>query len=273
MRSSLALLALAASLVSCGAPATRAVTLAFAGRVGDAPFACGMTYPNVGTTHTTFTALDFRFFVHDVALVTADGRAVPLTLTTDGEWQALGVALLDFEAGTGCEEGNAPTNLVVRGTVPADGAQYTGVRFRIGVPPALDHLDADNQPSPLNVTSLFWGWADGYKFFRVDGRTTGQPAGMRFHVGATACSGDPRMGTRVCANVNNPEITITGIDVDHDTIVADIAGLFSTSDLDHDLGGAAGCMSDVDDPDCAAMFAALGQGGTQTTFHVVHGGI
>ncbi len=57
------------------------------------------------------------------------------------------------------------------------------------------------------------------------------------------------------------------------SLAADIAGLFSTSDLDHDMGGAAGCMADVDDPDCAAMFAAIGMGGTQTTFRVVHGGI
>lgn len=266
-------LLLAACLASCGTPATRAITLSFSGRVGDAPFACGMTYPNVGTTNTTFTALDFRFYVHDVSLVAADGRSVSLSLTEDGQWQTHGVALLDFEAGVGCEEGNTPTNLVLRGTVPADGTSYTGVRFRIGVPPALDHLDADNQPSPLNVTTMFWGWADGYKFFRVDGRTTGQPAGMRFHLGATACSGDPRVGTRVCANENNPEITISGLDVDHDTIVADIAGLFAASDLDHDAGGAAGCMADPADPECAAMMAAVGLGGAQTTFRVVHGGI
>ena len=45
---------------SCASPpASRAVTISFSGRVGDAPFACGMTYPNVGTTHTTLTALDF----------------------------------------------------------------------------------------------------------------------------------------------------------------------------------------------------------------------
>ncbi len=260
-------------LGSCGPAPTRAVSVAFSGRVGDTPFACGQTYPNVGTTSTTFTGLDFRFYVHDVALVTSDGRAVPIALTNDGEWQSQGVVLLDFENGDGCEEGNAPMNLVVRGTVPADGTVFTGVRFHLGVPAALDHLDADNQPSPLNVTSMFWGWADGYKFFRVDGRTTGQPAGMRFHLGATACSGDPRTGTRVCANENDPEITITGFDVDHDTVVADIAGLFAASDLDHDMGGAAGCMSDTDDPDCTAMFAAIGMGGTQTTFRVVHGGI
>lgn len=274
MRASLlATFLVALALASCGETPRRDVVLHFDGRVGDAPFACGTVYPGVGTTGTSFTALDFRFYVHDVALVTADGRAVPLSLVEDGVWQTHGVALLDFEAGVGCEEGNAPTNLVLHGTVPADGTTYTGVRFRIGVPEELDHLDADNQPSPLNVTTMFWGWADGYKFLRVDGRTTGQPGGMRFHLGATACSGDPRVGTRTCTNANTPEVTITGLDVDHDTIVADVAGIFAASDLDHDAGGAAGCMSDVDDPDCTAMFGAIGLGGTQTAFRVEHGGI
>ncbi len=273
MRSSLLALPLIALVVSCGNVPTRAVTLRFSGRVGDAPFACGGTFAGVGTTGTTFTGLDFRLYVHDVALLTADGRVVPLALSGDGVWQALGVALLDFEAGAGCEEGNAPTNVLVRGTVPDDGATYAGVRFRLGVPAALDHLDADNQPSPLNVTSMFWGWNDGYKYFRVDGRTTGQPGGIRFHLGATACTGDPRAGTRVCANENTPEIRLDGLDVEHDTIVVDVAGLFAASDLDHDAGGAAGCMSDPDDPDCASMLAAVGLGGAQSTFRVEHGGI
>lgn len=264
------------ALASCAStPAPRAVTISFAGRVGDAPFACGMTYPNVGTTNTTLTALDFRFYVHDVALITDAGTAVPVTLTEDGTWQTHGVALLDFEDGHGCEEGNAPTNLVVRGTVPADGARYVGVRFRLGVPQAMNYLDAANQPSPLNLTSMFWGWSNGYKFLRVDGRTTGQPSGFRFHLGSTGCTGDPTMGMRTCTESNSPEVTLMGFDVDHDTVVADQAGMFVGSDLDHSVSGIGGCMSEPDNADCTPMFAAIGLGpmgpSAQTAFRVVHG--
>lgn len=264
----------ALALGACTTTPRRPVTLTFAGLVGGQPFACGATYDGIGTTGTTLTALDFRFYVHDLALVTADGRAVPIALDADPVWQTGGVALLDFEAGTGCEEGNAPTRTIVTGTIPDDGTVYTGLRFHVGIPAAMNHLDADTQPSPLNLTSLFWGWSGGYKFFRVDGRSTGQPGGFRFHLGSTGCTGDPRNGSAACANENVPEITLTGFDAAHDAIVADLAGLFEGSDLDHDQGVAPGCMSDVEDPDCAPLFDAIGLGtGAQTTFRVQAGGI
>jgi len=270
-----AVAALAVTLAGCAPPGPRSVVLTFSGRVNDMPFACGGTYTGIGTTGTTLTSLDFRLYVHDVALVTADGTAVPVTIEEDGTWQTQGVVLLDFENGHGCEDGTVPMNFVVRGTVPGDGARYTGVQFRIGVPQSLDHLNADTQPSPLNVTSLFWNWTSGYTFLRIDGRTTGAPAGFRFHLGATGCTGDPLAGTTTCANPNTPQITLTGYDVDHDTIVIDQAGIFVGSDMDHfsATSGAGGCQSEVGNPDCVPMFAAIGLGATtQTAFHVVHPG-
>jgi hypothetical protein len=38
----------------------------------------------------------------------------------------------------------------------------------------------------------------------------------------------------------------------------DLARLFESSDLLADKGGAVGCMSGLDDPECPAIFAALG---------------
>jgi uncharacterized repeat protein (TIGR04052 family) len=266
----LAVLATASSLASCDEEARAAVTIDLVGRVGDAPFACGQTYDGIGTTGTQLTALDFRFYVHDVRLVVEGGDEVPLALTDDGVWQSEGVALIDFEAGDGCEGGNAPTNTALVGTVPASTGAITGLRFRIGVPEARNHLDSATAPSPLNLSSMYWGWQGGYKFLRVEGRTTGQPAGMRMHLGSTACSGDARMGTRTCASRNEAVIAVDGFDPDRDLLVADLAGLFETSDLDVDAGGAPGCMSDATDPECAPMFDTLGvtEGGEQRVFRV-----
>ncbi len=258
----------AALATSCGSPATQHVSIAFEGLVGGAAFSCGGVYPNIGTSGTSLTALDLRLYVHEVALITSDGRTVPVALDQDGIWQNGDVALLDFENGDGCEGGNAPMNRAVSGTVPGDGATYTGVSFRLGVPEERNHLDADTQPSPLNLSSLFWGWNDGYKFLRIEGRTTGQPAGFRLHVGATGCTGDAPSGTRVCANGNRPEIVLDGFDLASDAVVLDLGDLFSTSDLDVDGGGAPGCMADADDPECPIMLAAIGIGGTQLAFHV-----
>ena len=103
------------ALAGCGGSSTYTVT--FAPLVAGAPFSCSQTYPNIGTSMTTMTPMDFRMYVHDVALVRATGESVPLALTPDGKWQDANIALLDFEDGTGSCITNSPeTNVTVTGT-------------------------------------------------------------------------------------------------------------------------------------------------------------
>lgn len=264
---SAALASLALLLTACG-PET--VTLQFSPRVGDEPFACGRTYTGFGSSGTDYTALDFRFYAHDVRLVTRSGEEVEVALTpipgfSDGE-----VVLLDFETGGDCDGGNAPTNFAIEGTAPA--GDYVGVRFTLGVPVARNHLDSATAPAPLNLSSMFWGWMDGYKFIRVEGRTTGLPGGTVLHVGSTGCTGSAPEGTRVCAttNLGTIEVTSDSFDPASDVIVADLAALYATLDLDVDGGGNPGCMSSPDDPECAVLLPALGIGGAQRLFSIEH---
>lgn len=259
------LLPLAFALVSCG-PATEQVTIRFVGQVGAEPFECGRTYTGVGTSATDYTALDFRFFIHDVRLVDRAGLEVPLDMIGDGVFSDGEVALLDFETGGLCDGGNAPTNFEVRGTVPP--GDYVGVRFALGVPIARNHLDSATAPAPLNISSMFWGWMDGYKFIRVEGRTTGLPGGTLFHLGSTGCSGSAVMGTRVCTSPNLGSIELRDFDPTTDVIVADLAAMYAGLDLDVDGGRNPGCMSAVDDPECAVLLPAVGVGGPQSLFRV-----
>src|SRR5690606_25468578 len=86
-----------------------------------------------------------------------------------GLWQHENLALLDFEDKTGaCANGTTPTNTSVRGTVPP--GSYVGLAFDVGVPAALNELDAASSetPSPLNLTAMYWSWTTGYKYLRVD---------------------------------------------------------------------------------------------------------
>ncbi|MGZ9243879.1 MAG: MbnP family protein [Candidatus Binatia bacterium] len=62
------------------------VRLRFAGAVNGTPFECGKNYSNIGTTRSTITPSDFRFFVSAVELLTQEGKAVPLALDQDGVW-------------------------------------------------------------------------------------------------------------------------------------------------------------------------------------------
>lgn len=255
-------IAILTHLTACE-PGARALSIDLEGRVGDSPFECGARYEGIGTTETTFEALDFRFYVHDVRVVTEAGE-VPVTLTDDGIWQNGGVALIDFE--DGCDSRNAPTNGRLVGTIPEGSGAITGLRFRVGVPAARNHLDAASQPAPLSYTQMFWGWQGGYKYVRIEGRTSGQP-GFVFHLGATECMGEAAMGTRLCARPHVPEIALERFDPARDVVVADLGALFATSDLDVNGGGAPGCQADESDPDCAPIFEAIGLGpGTQSFF-------
>lgn len=260
--------------VAAPVDAATTVEIRFAAVVGAQPFSCspaGGSFAGVGAPGSPWTPQDFRFYVHDVALVPQSGAPVPVALDQDGTWQYQNVALLDFEDRTGaCSNGTQPTNDRVRGRVLAPaGTRWTGLRFRIGVPPSLNHANQATAPSPLNVSTLYWSWLTGYKFMRIDGRS-GMNA-FNFHLGATGCTGDPMMGTVNCTEANRPEVTLTGFDPAQNTVVADLARLLATTDVSRDMGGAPGCMSGATDPECGTTFATLGIGpasAVQTFFSV-----
>lgn len=255
-------LALVPVLLGCAGPTAQAVELRFAGEVGGAPFACDQTYEGIGTTGTMLTPSDLRFFVHDVVALTEDGE-VPVALANDGVFSDGDVALVDLE--TGCESGDARTNVVVRGSVPVGTGALTGVRFTLGVPEDRNHVEAASQPPPLNVTTLFWGWSAGYDFLRTGGTTTGFPRGFEVILGAMECSGDYLVGERTCAVPNRPVVELEG-DVENGVIVADLARLYATTDMDRNAGGPPGCMSDEGDPECETIFGALGLRSAEQAF-------
>lgn len=280
----LAALLAAALLAACGGSSDasqspvstdRPVAVTFRGLVGGDPFSCTTTYAGIGTAATpagrVLTPVDFRYYVHDVRLVNAAGAEVPVVLAEDGVWQHSGISLLDFENGQGtCVEGNAGTNDRVVGTVPQ--GSYIGLRFKVGVPFALNHLKADNQPAPLNYSAMFWSWTSGYRFMRIEGKG----AGAVLHLGSTNCHAvnvaDPRQGVSACDQTNVVDVRFDTFDVDRNKVVLDLKDLWDATDLTTNVAGAVGCMSAPNDPECAPVFPKLGLGigatpaGTQTLF-------
>lgn len=233
------------------------VSLQFGARVGDAAFSCTQTYPGLGATSSTFTPWDLRFFVHDVTLWTDGGDGVAVALDQDGVWQSGEVALLDFEDKTGTCAGTAETHTRVTGRVPA--GTYTGLSFTVGVPFDLNHQDPTLAPSPLNVTAMFWSWAFGYKFVRLEGATTGMTGGSYFHLGSTGCEMDEDDVVTGCDAPNRPSVHLDGFDPGTSVVVFDVAALYEEVDLDANTTGTApGCMSEPGDPECGPSFAHLG---------------
>src|SRR5690606_11345249 len=106
------------------------------------------------------------FYVHGVELLREDGAA-QLVLLDEPPFQRAGVALLDFEDKTSdCINGTTAERRFVRGIAPD--ATYTGVRFVLGVPFEQNHQDRSIALAPLDLSQLFWSWAGGYIFARID---------------------------------------------------------------------------------------------------------
>jgi len=242
------------------------VSLQFAAEVNGQPFACGTSYAAVGSSRTTITPVDFRFYVHNVRLVTAAGVEVPVELEQDGQWQLENLALLDFENRTGpCANGTPATRTVVRGEVPA--GSYTGVRFTLGVPRSLNHIDQTTARPPLDIAALFWSWNAGYKFVRADHVSDARPMGWFVHLGSTGCTpgGSPQTIPASCAQENRVEVAFNGFNPSSSVIVADLGRLLANSDVTQNTG-ASGCMSGPTDPECPAVLSRFGIGSPQQLF-------
>lgn len=251
---------LAAALV-----AQQPIEIRFDARVGTAPARCGQAYADIGTAKAGLRFQDLRIYVSAVKLIDASGRAVPVTLTPDDQWQSDQVTLLDFEDGSGNCNGNAATNRVVRGTVPA--GDYRGLIFEIGVPRAVNHQDPTLAAAPLNVTALTWPWRVGYKFTTIDLQTSGgaggpnAATGFSIHLGSTGCGeGSPMTPPSApCTNPNRPSYRLDGFDPAKSTVILDIGALLAGTDITVNAPkSASGCMSFPGDGDCVAIFDRLG---------------
>ncbi len=254
-----------AAATSHAQPAMQPVEIRFAAKVGDQPARCDQAYTGIGAAKSGMRLQDLRLYVSAIRLIDSDGREVPVALVPDGQWQSEALALLDFEDRTGNCNGNAATNRVVRGQVPA--GRYTGLVFELAVPQAINHQDPTLAPAPLNVTALTWPWRIGYKFLTVDMETSGDPnrrnaaTGFSIHLGSTACgAGSPNTPPpSPCANPNRPSYRLNGFDPARSTVVFDLAALLAQTDIGINAPKtSSGCMSFPGDSDCTAIMDRLG---------------
>ena len=242
-------------LASAAFAADQPISFRFNAVVGNTDLACGRSYPNIGTNNSTVSPRDFRFYVHDVAVIDQAGNAIPVTLTQDGKWQLDNVALLDFEDATGnCSNGTPERNTQITGTIPA-ATRVRGVRFLLGVPMDKNHTDLTKMPSPLNLTALAWSWNAGRKFARLDFSTTANPRGSAIHLGSTGCTPNDTKTTipTSCLAPNRASIEFPSVNPASDIILADLSALLKDSNAD-----ASGCMSGPRTAACGPLFSNFG---------------
>ncbi|NTX16323.1 metallo-mystery pair system four-Cys motif protein [Myxococcus sp. CA056] len=259
---SLRLLVLAAPVLLLACMGERQVSVQFTAQVRGEPLRCDASYEKVGASGTSLQLLDFKAYVHDVALVRKNGDRFPLVLAQDGRWQRKTIALLDFEDGTGtCNTGSPELRTEVVGVVP-DFDDYTGVEFTLGVPRELNHRNVEWADPPLNDPSMWWSWTYGYRYLRLDVRSGGNRAYV-FHVRADGCTGTPDIGVD-CSAENQSTILLTGFVPGRSRVVFDVAALFAHTDFESSGDGLTdpvpGCFSSAGDPECAALLPQVGLG-------------
>lgn len=236
------------------------VAIEFVARIGALDMDCGAVLDGVVDSSPTLQVNDWRMYISEVELLDAAGTATPVALTQDGLWQVEDVALVDFED---CSPmGTSELNSTVTGTV-AHG-DYTGLRFTLGVPFDLNHIDAATAPSPLNVGGMMWTWQTGHKFVRID-MANGLPEPdnlWNIHLGSMGCSADASTAApeTECTHPNRPVITLDGFTPGSSVVVADLAALLDGVDITYDTPDSPiGCMANpLDEVECPQLFPNLG---------------
>jgi uncharacterized repeat protein (TIGR04052 family) len=241
--------------VSCGRPSVQ-----FAAKVGSESFDCSKSYSSMGSKKSTFRPTDFRLFVRDPKFIRKSGATVDFVLDQDNKFQRDRVALLDFENGTGgCKTESPELHTTLEGSV-VDTGDLVGFQFDIGFPESENHLDAATAKAPFNAPGMWWSWTGGYKFLRLDAEVEGSGA-WYVHLGSSGCEMKGAKDYQCAAN-NTMQVKLDGFQLGKSLVTFDVAKLYQTADLtskpDGKIDFVPGCMSESNDPDCPAIFGALG---------------
>lgn len=285
----------AAAALLAAAPASAAnqnVRIRFAAVAGDQPVRCGTPLSGLGTTNEAAQLQDLRFYVSEVKLLRPSGKATTVKLKANRAYRVTGedsLTLIDLEDGAGaCAAGTPQTNAVVLGTVPK--GTYTGLQFTLGVPFSRNHTNTVGAPAPLALPSMAWSWQAGRKFTKIEVTDPAGAAGtwpakvFTVHLGSTGCTGNPATGATVSCNAaNRGVVRLRAFNPARQDVALDLKALLAGNNITVNGGGAPGCMSGPTDPECAAVFGALGIGwgsaagatvglpsGTQTAFRAIN---
>ncbi|GAB3029396.1 hypothetical protein GCM10027098_28110 [Bowmanella dokdonensis] len=125
----------------------------------------------------------------------------PLDLA-DNQWQTGETALISIEQKDCWRDGEMAGNHEVRFGPEVDLSEVKRLRFVLGLPFELNHQNPLTQPSPLNLSSMFWTWQSGHKFARFELRSVADS--WAFHLGSTGCEADSKLRSpaQPCSNPN-----------------------------------------------------------------------
>lgn len=199
-----------------------------------------------------------QMYITNVQLQNKKGDWIswPMTVTN---YQHSEVALI----GENCLDDQEQANWKIEFAAMPKLTEMSKIRFTLGVPFELNHLNPLTQTSPLNESSMFWVWQTGHKFLRVE--LASADDNWLFHLGSTGCSAPSvmRAPAKPCKQPNQvlmelPFNTITkSIDID-------LAGLLKGVTVTKNNS----CQSAPDDKNCQQLLNNIGVNSQQQVFSI-----
>ena len=192
-----------------------------------------------------------QFYISQVDYLTAAGTWHPWTMKTTA-YQSNDVALL----GASCQNNNSTqVNWQIDFQSVVKPSEVKAIRFNLGVPFTLNHLNPLTQNSPLNDSSMFWVWQTGHKFLRLE--MSNKTDDWLFHLGSTGCKAASAMRAPKipCLQPNLQRFQVnTDFSQEGKAIVFDLSRLIRNVTLSRQSG----CQSEPENSVCQQLLTNIG---------------
>ncbi|MDF2177436.1 metallo-mystery pair system four-Cys motif protein [Aliiglaciecola sp. CAU 1673] len=144
--------------------------------MGGKPIPCGSALPMAGNWYLEHV----KFYVSDLR----DQNNNPLPFAVNN-WQTEQSALISMEWNECVNASEQMGHHRLQLNPGLDLSAVEQLSFSLGLPYTTNHQDPLSQPSPLNLSSMFWTWQTGHKFMRLQLKSVSDS--WAFHLGSTGC--------------------------------------------------------------------------------------
>lgn len=172
------------SIISCSddyIPVANDVTLEFNNTFGDETIVLGDATSTEATTNTSSSDdvhhfEELKYVISNIRLINEEGIETPYNIN-------------DLDNGaTVVNQAKEETLQYVLSDIPT--ANYTQIKFGLGVETALNTLDEERFPefyaaAGANNTEMHWEWGTGYRFTKIEGFYGIDNAELSIHTGST----------------------------------------------------------------------------------------
>jgi len=169
------------------------------------------------------------------------------------------IALLGEHCDSSNKKNNANWRLILDPKI--DLTKITRIRFHLGLPFAINHLNPLTQESPLNISTMFWGWQKGHKFLRLEMASSND--NWLFHLGSIGCkAASPLRAPKEECRYPNRYVFELPIYDENNQITFDLSTLLSNMTITEQ----ASCQSSPNKSSCQALFSNFRKKGELSVF-------